>query len=167
MLGNPGLNMMVRNTIYEIKHRYGAPITVYRLTAASTDYETGVKTATTASYYIRKAAILPADEMRRFFASIAFISASKNFVSTGMQGWDQSTRGFVIDARDIRDFEFQPEDWITYRHKRYEIVTIERLEYDTGWLIVGKELKGSIPQEVTELTITDTIEMDQEANYGL
>jgi len=163
MSGNPGLNMMVRNTIYDLKTRYGAPITVYRLTSATTNYKTGVKTGTVANYNIRKAAVLPADEVRRFFASIAFITEAKSFVSPGMQGWDQSTRGFVIDSRDIRDFEFQPEDWIVYRHKRYELESIQRLEYDTGWLVIGKELKGTDPKEIIDLNVSSTLEMDQEA----
>lgn len=159
---NPAFVPAVRQAIYTLKHRYGGEITVYHLASASTDLETGVKTATKDSYYIRKAAILPTAELRKFFASISFISASKSFISPGQQGWDQSERGFVIDARDIPGFEFQPEDWIVYRNSRYDIVTIERLEYDTGWAIIAKELKGADPEQDISLNVVDTLDVSQE-----
>lgn len=161
--GSPALNQMVRQTIYNLKQRYGGEISVYRLDSASTNYETGVKTATKTVYDIRRAVILPAAEMRRFFASISFISASKSFVSPGQQGWDQSQRGFIIDSRDIPGFEFEPEDWIVYRDRRYDIVTAERLEYDTGWLIIGKEIKGANPEQIINLNVVDTLVVEQEA----
>ncbi len=162
MSGNPSLNRMIRATIYELKKRYGAPITVYRLASATTDYETGVKTATRLSFDIQLAVILPTSEARRFLTSISFISASKSFVSAGGQGWDQSQRGFIIDGRDLLNFEFEPEDWIVYRGKRYEVTLIEALEFDTGWLIIAKETKGSSPEQIINLNVVDTLEVSQD-----
>lgn len=162
MAGNPTLNRMIRQTLYDLKKRYGDEITVYKLSSATTDYKTGVKAATTTSVDIRKAVVMPTSEVRKFFASISFISASKSFLSPGQQGWDQSQRGFIIDARDIPGFEFDPEDWIVYRGQRYEVVMIEKLEYDTGWLIIGKETKGQRPEQDIRLNVVDTLILDQD-----
>lgn len=162
MGGNPSLNRLVQETIYGLKKQYGAKVTLYRLLSAATDYDTGVKTASKESLDVQKCAILPSSEARRFLTSIAFITASKNFVSPGIQGWDQGQRGFVFDARDCRGWEFEPEDWIVYRDRRYEITVSERLEFDTGWLVIGKEVKGSVPEQDIRINVVDTLELEQD-----
>lgn len=165
-MSNPSMNQMIQRTLYDLKHRYGNEIQIYRLASASTDYKTGVKSASKIVIDIRKAVVLPASEMRKFFASIAFITASKQFLSPGNQGFDHSSRGFIIETRDIDmaghpGFEFQPEDWLVYRAKRYEVVMIERLEFDTGWLIIGKELKGTIPEREISLNTSNSLELSE------
>lgn len=162
MAGNPSLTRMIHSTIYELKKRYGAPITVYRLASSSTDYETGVKSATKLSFDIQRAVILPSSEVRRFLTSISFISQSKSFVSPGSPGWDESQRAFIIDGRDLRDFSFEPEDWIVYEGKRHEVVIIESLEFNTGWLIIAKQAKGSIAERIINLNLVDTLEVSQD-----
>lgn len=162
---NPSLNYMVQRTIYDLKRRYGNEITVYRLDSASTDYETGQKTASKTAYQIRSAVVLPASETRRFFASIAMLSAAKQFIAPGNQGFDQSRRGFIIEARDLpSDFEFQPEDWIVYNSRRYECEIIEALESRSGWMIMAKELKGTDPEEIISLNVNSSILFEEEAN---
>jgi len=163
MSGNPALNRTIRNALYQLKLRYGAPISVYRMTSSSTDLKTGVRTNTKESYDIELAAVLSSNEARKYFASLSFISSAKSFVSPGQQGWDQNRRGFVIDGEDLRDFEWDPEDWIVYRDKRYEVEVIEALEHDTGWLIWAKQLKGNTPKRIINLNVTSTLEADQEA----
>lgn len=162
MAGNPSLNRLVRQTIYELQKSYGAKITLYRLTTAATDYQTGAKTATKESLDIQRAAVLPSSEARRFLTSISFISASKNFVSPGIMGWDQNQRAFMIDARDCPGWTFEPEDWIVYRDDRYEIVVTEALEYDTGWLVVAKQIKGSVPEQDIRINVVDTLDLGQD-----
>ena len=167
MGGNPTLNKLVRQTIYDLKKRYGAKITIYRLLSTSTDLETGVKTASKESLDVQKVAVLPSSEARRFLTSISFITASKNFVSPGMMGWDQSQRGFILDSRDCPGWEFEPEDWIVYRDNRYEIVVTERLEFDTGWLVIGKRVKGSVPEQDIRINVVDTLEVEQEESEAI
>jgi len=162
-MSNPSLNYLIKRTLYDLKKRYGNEISVYRLEASNTDYETGVKTATKSVIDVRSAIVLPTNEVRRFFASIAFITASKQFLSPGNQGFDQNQRGFIIAAEDIPGFEFEPEDWIVYRGKRYDVSVIERLEFDTGWLIIAKELKGTVPERIINLNASNTMEMDDES----
>lgn len=166
-MSNPSMDHLVRRTLYDLKHRYGNEIQIYRLASASSNYQTGAKTSTTTVIDVRKAVVMPTAEMRRFFASIAFITASKQFLSPGNQGYDQSSRGFIIEHRDLAEsgnetFEFQPEDWIVYRGSRYEVEMIERLEHDAGWLVVGKELKGSIPERIINLNVSNALDFSEE-----
>lgn len=163
---NPSMDHLIQRTLYDMKHRYGNEIQIYRLASASTNYQTGAKTATKTVVDIRKAVVMPTSEMRRFFASIAFTTASKQFLSPGNQGFDQSSRGFIIEHRDLAEqnqetFEFQPEDWIVYRGKRYEVQMIERLEFDMGWLIVGKELKGAVPERIINLNTSNALDFEE------
>lgn len=160
MSGNPAQNQQIRLALYELKKRYGDFISVYRLLSATTDYETGAKTATKESFDTR-AIVLPTSEIRRFVANLNFISSSKPFVSPGIHGWDQSQRGFIIDARDIPGFEFETEDWIVYRDQRYEVSFVEKLEFDTGWFVVAKAVKGSDPEQFIRLNVVDTLVVEQ------
>ena len=159
MDGNPHLNRMVRRTLYDLKKRYGTKTTLYQLTSAATDYRTGSKSASYTSTDVYKTIVLPTSEIRRFFASIAYISESKNFLSPGQQGWDESQRGFIYDARDIEGIEIEKEDWIVYRNRRYEITKIERLEHDTGWMVIAKETKGQLPEQDIRANVVDTLEV--------
>lgn len=170
-MSNPSMDHLIKRTLYDLKHRYGNEIQIYRLASASTDYQTGVKSGTVSVVDIRKAVVLPTQEIRRFFASIAFITASKQFLAPGNQGYDQSRRGFIIEHQDIEEvspgFEFQPEDWIVYRGRRYDVEIIERLEFDTGWMIIGKELKGTVPERIISLNTSDAIDFDEDVTDEL
>jgi len=156
---------MVKRTLYDLALRYGNPIALYRLNSSSTNYETGVKTASKSVIDIPKAPVLPTAEIRRFFASIAFLTASKQFQSPGIHGFDQSQRGFIIQTSDLpAGHEIQPEDWIVYRSRRYDIEMVERLEFDTGWMVIGKELKGTVPQQIINVNTSNALDFEEETN---
>lgn len=142
MSGNPALNRMIRQTIYNLKFRYGAPVTIYKVVDSNTDYKTGIKSISTTSRFVKRGIILPNITSREIFQGVSYLSASKSFASLGGQGWDESKRGFIFDGRDLQDYTWDLEDWIVYRDKRYDIESIEELEWNSGWLIIGKEVKG-------------------------
>ena len=146
--GNPNLNRTLRQAIYELKHSYGDTVDVYKLDSASTDYKTGVKSATKSVITVRKAVVMPATTLRKFFQGISYLSASKPFASQGGQGWDGTSRAFIFEGRDLPGYEWEIEDWIVYRNRRYDVSEIESLEFDTGWLIIGKEVKGTRPEQI-------------------
>ncbi|MHC4371442.1 MAG: hypothetical protein ACYSW8_27830 [Planctomycetota bacterium] len=100
MSGNPNLNREVRQVLYQLKKEYGAPCDVYQLSSATTDYKTGVKTATKTVTSVRSAVVMPALTMRKLFQGISYLSASKPFASLGGEGWDGTTRAFIIEGRD-------------------------------------------------------------------
>ena len=42
------------------------------------------------------------------------------------------------------DLVLQKDDWIVFNRRHYDIESITDYEYDTAWLVIGKELKGRI-----------------------
>lgn len=167
MPSNPNLQRIIHQTLYQLKHWYGVPVDIYKLDSADTDYRTGSRSASVSKTSVRLAVVLPADSVRKFFQGISYISESKPFASPGGPGWDQDTRGFVFDGRDLLDFEWELEDWIVYDGKKYEVFTIEALEYKTGWLIVGKRARGTDPEQIIDVNIVDTINADSKTIGGL
>ena len=154
--GNSNLNRVLRQAVYELKHSYGASVDVYKLESASTDRRTGVKTAVKSVITVRKVVVMPAMTMRKFFQGISYLSASKPFASMGGQGWDGTSRAFIFEGSDLPGYEWEVEDWIVYRDRRYDVSSIETLEHDTGWLIVGKEVKGGTPERIIQLNVVDS-----------
>jgi len=160
--GSPNLNRTLRQVIYELKHSYGAPVDVYKLDAAATDRRTGVKTATKSVITVRKTVVMPASTMRKIFQGISYLSASKPFASLGGQGWDGTSRAFIFEGRDLPGYEWQVQDWIVYRDRRYDVSIIETLEFDTGWLIVGKEVKGGTPERIIHQNVVNSFNPNSE-----
>ncbi len=154
--GNPNLNRLLKQAIYQLKHEYGAPVQVYKIDSAATDYKTGVKTATKSVIDVRRAVVMPATTMRKFFQGISYLSASKPFASQGGQGWDGTSRAFIFLGSDLPGYEWEVEDWIVYRSKKYEVSEIEALEFDTGWMIMGKEAKGNAPERIINLNVVNS-----------
>lgn len=161
MNGNPNLNRMVRQAIYELKQQYGDSVSLYRINSAETNYETGEKTSTTTVYKFRRVVILTATTIRKLYYGINYLSDAKQFTGQG-QGWDESMRGFIFEGRDLKGLQPQTEDWIVYRGKRYDIMSIQELEYDSGYLMIGKELRGSFPEEVFENSLSHVIDLQDE-----
>ena len=166
--GNPNLNRIIKQTLYQLKTEYGAQVQVYKLDSATTDYKTGVKTASKSVITVRKAVVMPAASLRKFVQGISYLSASKPFASQGGQGWDGTSRAFIFLGSDLPGYEWEVEDWIVYRDRRYDVAEIETLEFNTGWMILGKEVKGSVPERIVNQNVvssfnptdseTDTVE---------
>lgn len=160
MAGNPILSRVIRQTIYGLKQHYGNPIGVYKLTSASTDYKTGIKTASVTSVDVQKCIVLPSLIDRDLEQSISYISASKAFTSQGGPGWDEGLRDFIFDAQDLPPgYKWAVEDWLVYRDQRYDIQNIEDLEFSVGWLVRAKEVNGVDPDRLISLNIVDTLLM--------
>ena len=147
MATRPNYNLIrfIRRNIYKMKKEYGSPISVYRLSAVNTDYETGAKTASRTAYHISRAVVLPVNIKREVIQSISVISANKKIVQGGM--YDVGMRTFIIDRRDANFDTITNDDWIVYDDKRYDIKAIEEFEQRTAWLIIARELEGVVPAQ--------------------
>jgi hypothetical protein len=143
MSGNPRLNKMVRQTIYDLKHQFGDEVTVYKVLDSSTNYKTGVRSIETQAYPVKKCIVLPNTMTRELYQGVSYISASKAFTSLGGMAWDQAKRGFIFEGHDLPGYTWDIEDWIVYRGKRYDVESIEALEYDSGWMVVATEVKNA------------------------
>lgn len=159
---NPLLHRMIKQTLYDLKLRFGSPVSIYRLVNSTTDYRLGTVTATQTSIDVKKCVVLPANTIRDLAQSISYISANKPFVWQGDGGWDENTRVFIFEGSDLRDYEILMEDWIIYRGKRFDIANIEQLEHRAGWAVMAKEVVGSEPDIITQVNINDDLGLDEE-----
>jgi hypothetical protein len=129
-----------------LKKEYGGPITVYNLGTTSTNYDSGVKTHTRDSVFIRRAIVLPVRIAREIVQSISMISANKKIVQGGT--FDTGKRTFIIDRTDVPStFRIDNDDWIVYDNKRYDVITADEFEQKTAWLVVAKEIEGVTPEQ--------------------
>jgi hypothetical protein len=70
---------------------------------------------------------------------------------------------FIIEKKDANDLDLGESDYIIYRNRRYEVKSFEEYEFDAAWVIVGKENKGAIPNQVHLLAADNLIRVDQTA----
>ena len=153
MASNPSLQRFIRRNIYAMKRQYGARIDLYRVVSSETDHLTGEKTVVKEVHRIRRAPVLPYTMRRDVTQTISIISADKQFVYGGF--YDSARREIIIDARDIpSDWEIRPEDYMVFESSRWEVVSIQKFEYDTGWVIGVKNLPNMPAYEIRDVLVT-------------
>ena len=156
---NRGMNRSIRRTLYGLKRQYGGRVDVYKLVTTATAYETGVKSYTRTMICVPKCIVLPVKIQREVVQSISQISASKAFVYGGT--YDAGTRMFIVDARDLPDdYEITNDDWLVYDGRRYDIKSITEFEQHTGWVVVGKEVKGVRPEQIFHVRVENLLDVD-------
>jgi len=139
---NYNLIRLIRRAIRMMKKEYGNPITVYKLGSVATDYDTGVKTESHNSVFIRRAVVLPVTLTRDVIQTISMLSANKKMAQGGT--FDPGTRKFLIDRTDTpADWTIMKDDWIVYDGKRYDVKSAEEYEYNTGWIVAAREIEGA------------------------
>lgn len=156
---NRRMNRFIRRTLYSLKRQYGGRVDVYKLNSTDTDYETGEKTYERTMVTVPKCIVLPAKIQREAVQSISHISANKMFVYGGT--YDAGTRTFIIDARDLPDdYEITNDDWLVYNGRRYDMKSITEFEQHTGWVIIGKEVKGVRPEQIFHMKADTWIDVE-------
>lgn len=162
MSDNRSQERMVRRNIYALKRQYGARVDVYKVVSSTTDHLTGEKTVVKDVYPVRKAPVLPSRTKREVTQTISIISADKAFVYGGF--YDASKREIIIDARDLpKGYEVNPEDYVVFKGKRWDVVNVEKFEYDTGWVLTVKHLPGMPAYEIKDILITQDLGLRHEA----
>jgi hypothetical protein len=163
---NYNLNRFIRRCIYTLKKEYGVSIVLYKLLTASTNRDTGVKTETHTSHPITRAVVLPLKEVPEVIKNISVLSANKRFAFGGY--FDTGTRMFLIDRKDVPGIDdLTVHDWIIYKDKRYDIKSLEELEDNTSWIVIGHAQEGVVPVQDRRGTVEHTLNLTQEAAYVL
>jgi len=130
----------IQQILYQLKQLYGNTIDIYQVGDATVNYNTGVPTIPKTVTRVRRAIVMPLKIAAKSFQSISVISANKQFVRGGT--YDQGTRVFVIDRRDVPSLELTVNDYFMYRDKKYEIKEVELYEFDAAWVAIGIEVTG-------------------------
>ena len=156
--GNKSLELFIRRNIYAMKRQYGARVDVYRVVSSTTDHLTGDKTVVKEVHRVRRAPVLPYHMKREVVQTISMISADKAFVYGG--SYDSSKREIIFDSRDLPDnYEIKPEDYLVFNGARWDVFSVEKLEYDTGWVIGCKNLPGMPAYEIRDVLVTQDLSL--------
>ena len=155
---NPGLQRRIRDALYQLKLDWGVLVDVYKLVSSETDYDTGEKQDVIAKTTVRRAVKMPAETARASYISPYFTQTNKPFITKGA-GWDEVTDVFVFDGRDLRNYEFEIQDWITWNHQRYEIKSFEEIGQGAGWVVLTTWAKGSPPYESYPVSVDHAMEL--------
>jgi len=140
---NHSLNQQIRRVLYALKRQYGGEIVVYQNTAVTTDTKTGDVTRTKTATRIHRAVVLPVTISREVKQGISLISANKQMVTGG--GFESGKRMFIVERRDCPRLVLKKTDWVVYNGRRYAIDNYEEYEFETAYIIVGKEIPGEAP----------------------
>ena len=160
---NRNLQRIYRKVLYTLKRQYGDAITLCRNTSVSANYETGVKSYVCSRTKINRAILLPTNYSRDTGYGISTISANKMFVFGGT--FDLGTKIIIVDTSDLPEYyQLSLDDWILIDNLRYEIVKIEQLEYQAGWVIGTKQVVGVTPDLEITLDASDALSLDSDGS---
>jgi hypothetical protein len=140
---NPIHNRFMRLALYTHKRRNGATVFVRRKVQVDADSKTGQTGWTIMTWRVNRVVVLPAKYQREAKMNAAAMTANRAIVQGG--GYDTSGRHFIFDRREVpADLVLKKDDWIVFNDRHYDIDSIVDYEFDTAWLVIGKELKGRV-----------------------
>ena len=161
------LNQQIRRVLYAMKRQYGSMIVVYQNGAVTTDTKTGEVARMKTSTRIHRAVVLPETLSREVKQSISLISANKQMVTGG--GFEAGKRLFIIERRDCPNLVLKESDWLVYHGRKYAIENFEEYEFETAYIIHGKELVGEavgVAGSILEGSATDALTLSAQAQRG-
>jgi hypothetical protein len=144
----------MRNELYSLKRRWGAPLAIYKLSSASVDLSTGERTIDKASYDIERAIPLPAQTVRN---EIANQIAPRDW-------WDSAIQVFVIDCADVPDIELNQDDYLIFNGKRFNVESFDAWPHVAAWIIVGRHVIGDVPEQIHNVSADNLLSPEQQAS---
>jgi len=153
------LTRSIRQTLYMLKRQFGGTIDIYTLVSSNTDPRTGEVVTNSEVVNVDRAIILPARVTREVKKSISQISANKMFVVGGT--YDAARRLFIVDRNDVVDLQLTNNSFVVYRNRKYEIESFQEFEFETGWIITGRELMGEVPQQTHVVSADNFVSLSQ------
>lgn len=152
----------IRRSLYMLKRQYGASLTVYKLVDTETDYRTGKKSVIRELHRVRRAIMLPEEEVRRVEQGIAHLSTNKRFNSQA--GFDQGKALFIFDASDLpAGFKFNLDDFVVIGDEYYRVTEVDEYEYDSGWVIKTTRVEGAELKVILDVSAETTTALTQAA----
>jgi hypothetical protein len=161
--GPGNLNRRITQTLYMLKRQYGGTVCIYQMGDATVNHLIGVKNVPKTVTVVNRAIILPVKIAREVVKNISVISANKAFVVGG--NFDTGTRMFIVEKKDANNLDLSESDYIMYRDRRYEVKSFEEYEFDAAWVIIGKENKGAVPNQVHLLQADNLVRVAQTAGF--
>lgn len=132
--------MFMRRLLYNLQRRMGGRVDFYRDVEAL-NTRTGKKTVAKTVWDRRLVVVLPSELKTKFVFDLSFIAANKNFTYGG--NFDTTKRRLILGTREADGYVPQNDDYFVFENKRWQVSEVQTYEYDTGFLIVGTEVKGA------------------------
>jgi hypothetical protein len=147
------------------QRRYGGRVDYYRLLGSDTNIESGVREIDRLVIPVPRAVILPTRVRREAEKSISVISANKKFVQGG--GYDVGVKQFILRGSLLSSINgVRLDDWIVFNNRRFNIVEFDEYEFQGSYLITAREVKGTRPHQVFNVSATETIKFEGSTNVG-
>lgn len=147
-----------------MKRQYGGSIDIYTIISSTSNQETGVTTIIKDVVHVDRAVVLPARMQREVKKSISQISANKMFVVGGT--YDAGRRIFIIDRDDTPSLDITNNSYLVYRARKYEIESFQEYEFESGWIVVGRELVGEVPEQIHLLKADSLLNLQGDNNVS-
>jgi len=140
---NPIHDRFMRLALYVHKRRNGATVLVRRKVQVQADTKTGQTEWTIKTWKVKRVIILPAKNQREVRQNAGAMTANRSIIQGS--SFDTGGRHFLFDRREVpSDLVLERDDWIVFNDRHYDIESITEYEFDTAWLVIGKELKGRV-----------------------
>lgn len=146
----------ISRVVYRLKRRYGEPAHIVERTGSVVNLETGAKTVSKRSLYVNRVIVLPSKIHREFQYDLTFIATNKNFTYGGL--YDTTEREFIIDRKDLPDFEIKVGMYLLFKDRRYEVKEVAEFEDNTAYVILGKQCLEAHAETVIDVTVGNTID---------
>ena len=155
---------MMRQVLYSLKRLYGGSIDIYTINSSVTNQETGVTTLSKDIVHVDRAIVLPARKVKEVRKSISQISANKMFVVGGT--YDAGRRIFILDRLDTPSLTLTNNSYLVYRDRKYEFESVEEFEFESAWVIIGRELVGEVPEQIHLLKADNLLQLEGGTNVS-
>ena len=96
-----------------------------------------------AAVLVLRVVVMPEKRQREVRQNAAAMAANRTIIQGS--SFDTGDRQFLFDRRGVpSDLVLQRDDWIVFNDRHYDIESITEYEFDTAWVVLGKELKGRV-----------------------
>lgn len=153
----------VRNVLYSLKKRYGAPADLYHVISVTENSQTGQSIITKCKYHLRRVILLPITFDREMNILGGYKKPTRNLPSEDI---DITQRVIIIDKRDLPyDFVYGPTDYLIVHEQltrtvfsqgeRFNIQKAQALEDNISTMITAKYIIGGQRNEIFEFDICE------------
>lgn len=149
----------ISRALYQLKRRYGEKIVLYNRLSSITDLETGSKTVSLVSRQVTRAIVLPVSMVTELKELIA---PDRLFRYGGL--FDTAQTIFIVDRKDIIDFEITTSSYFIFSGRRYDVATLKEFE-SLAYLIIGKQAIGADATILVPVSVHSDIDFRSGANH--
>jgi hypothetical protein len=157
---NATQNRFMRLALYVHQRQHGASVVVRRKVKVEANPATGETHWQIRQWRVPRVCVLTQKTQREVKFNAGAMTANRSIVQGS--SLDTGIRHFLFDRRLVpADLVLTVDDWIVFHDRHYDIKDITEYEYDTGWLVTAKELKGRVERaEVILLDAADRLVLD-------